>query len=735
MLKRLEDAEADNDNILGVILSAATNHSADAVSITHPHAGAQSALTRQVMRRAGVDPLDVSYVEMHGTGTQAGDLMEIKSVTDVFAPITRRRTAKQPLHIGAVKANLGHSESAAGVTALLKVLMMFQKGAIPRHVGIKNQINPGFPKDLDRRNVHVAFQQQPWPHIPGKKRIAVVNNFSAAGGNTTLAIEEAPTRERASTADPRRTHVVAVSAKSKASLRGNIERYLAYLDTHPDTLLPDLSYSTTARRYHHNYRVAVCGSDLAQVRKQLQGSLAAVDSHKPIPATGPPSVAFAFTGQGASYKSMNIELFHHAPSFRSQMLHLDSLAQAQGFPSFLPAIDGSFPHDHAHSATVTQLALLCTEIALAKYWMSLGVTPSVIIGHSLGEYAALHVADVISASDAIFLVGQRAQLLEQKCQPGSHKMLAVRATAAEIAQSAGDRSYEVACVNGPNETVLSGTCGDIDELQEGLQAAGYRWYALDVAFAFHSAQTDPILDEFEAMGQTGVLFQEPNLPLVSPLLGKVIFDKTVNATYVRRATREPVNFVGALDAAQKLKTIDEKTVWIEIGPHPVCMGFVKASIPGTSVAVPSLRRGEDNWTTLAQSLSILHGAGVEVDWNEFHRPFEPLLRLLDLPTYSWNNKNYWLQYKGDWALTKGNTFYDAEKKAGQRAPLPTSSLKTSTVQQIIEERIEGGAGKVVMQSDLMQADFFAAANGHRMNDCGVVTSVRRSPILDVWLIC
>ena len=726
VMKRLEDAEADNDNILGVILSAGTNHSAEAISITHPHAGHQAYLGRLAMNRAGIDPLDVSFVEMHGTGTQAGDAEEIQSVTNVFAPITKRRSAKNPLHIGAVKANVGHSEAAAGVTALLKVLLMLQKNTIPPHIGIKNSINPRFPKDLDKRNVRIPYEKTEWPLVPGKKRIAVVNNFSAAGGNTTLVIEEGSMRE-VTEIDPRLTHVVAVSAKSKLSLEGNLERLLAYLDKNPHISLSDLSYSTTARRYHHNYRVAIAASEVAQVKIQLTSALGDVDSHKQIPTTGPPSIVFAFTGQGASDNSSNLSLFHHSPYFRSQILHLDTLAQGQGFPRFVSAVDGSHPKDHQHSAIITQLALVCTEIALAKYWISLGVKPSVVIGHSLGEYAALHVAGVLSASDTIFLVGQRARMLEQKCKVRSHKMVAVRASLAQIQESAGEKSYEIACINSPKDTVLGGPIADMDAIIHVLEADGYKCFSLDVSFAFHSAQTDPILDDFEAIASSGVLFQAPHLPIISPLLNRVIFDdKTINAIYMRRATREAVNFLSALNTAHEIGTIDDETAWIEIGPHPVCMGFVKSTLSSVSMSLPSLRRGGHDWATMTQSLAKLHSAGVQVDWNEFHRPFEKGLRLLDLPTYAWNDKTYWIQYNGDWALTKGNTFYDAEKglnKVQIAAPVPKSSLSTSTVQQIIEQSFDGTAGMVVMQSDLAQADFRAAAWGHKMNGCGVVTSV------------
>lgn len=728
VMKRLEDAEADNDNIIGVIRAAATNHSAEAISITHPHAGAQSYLYRQVMSSAGIDPLDVSFVEMHGTGTQAGDSVEITSITDVFAPITKRRSAQQPLHIGAVKANVGHGEAVAGVTALLKVLLMYQKNAIPPHVGIKNSLNPLFPKDLDKRNLHIPYQKVPWPRVEGKKRYAVVNNFSAAGGNTTVCLEEPPLRE-ADSVDPRLAHVVNVSAKSKVSFKKNIERLIAYLEANPEIALADLSYTTTARRYHHNHRASVAATDIAQVKKELSSFLESIDTHKPIPATGPPQVTFAFTGQGASYKSMDLELFRHSPYFRSQMLYLDSLAQAQGFPSFIPVVDGSYPKDHVHAPVVTQLALVSAEIALAKYWISLGVKPSAVVGHSLGEYAAFHVAGTLSASDALFLVGRRAQLLEEKCQVGSHKMLAVRAPLADIEKSLEDKSYEVACINGPKETVLSGSQAEIEIISETLQSCGYRCTSLDVAFAFHSSQTEAILDEFEEAAKNGVLFRAPSMPVISPLLGKVIFDdKTINAKYMRRATRETVNFLSALEMAQNFSTVDEDTAWLEIGPHPVCLGFVNATLPTVNVAVASMKRGENNWVTLTQSLSALHCAGVPIEWNEYQRHFEKDLRLLDLPTYAWNDKTYWLQYNGDWALTKGNTFYDAEKalKAQQKGhvlPSIPSGLRTSTVQQIIEESFSGSAGKVVMQSDMMQPDFLAAAHGHKMNGCGVVTSV------------
>ena len=734
VIKRLEDAEADNDNVLGVILAAGTNHSAEAVSITHPHAGHQSYLSRQVLRQAGVDPLDVSYVELHGTGTQAGDFEEMQGIMDVYAPITeKRRKRDQPLYIGSVKANVGHGESNAGTTALIKVLLMFEKQAIPAHIGIKSgEINPRFPKDFDKRNLNIAFEKTPWKSSPDtRKRIAVVNNFGAAGGNTMMLLEEPESRSALDQSDDnRRSHVVSVSAKTKASMMSNLENLLEYLDVHgAKTRLADLAYTTTARRHHFAYRTTFALSDIAELKKQLKTRLSAIEDIKPISKSIRP-VIFAFTGQGAARKSMSLELYRDVPIFRTHIQRLDAIAQAQGFPSFVVALDGSFDHDHAHSPVVTQLALVCSEIALAKYWSSLGIRPEAVVGHSLGEFAALHVAGVVSAHEAVMMVGRRAQLLEQHCQIGSHTMMAVRASIVDIDKCTSNASlaYSIACRNGPTDTVLSGTSDEMDTVKTVLESAGHRCIKLDVAFAFHSAQTDPILDEFEQACKS-VVFREPKLPVISPLLGGVIFDdKTINARYMRRGTREAVDFVSAIEDAYDISTASQDTIWVEIGPHPVCTGFLKSIVTGNAdlVSVPSMRRDDNNWKTLASTMAVLHEAGLPIDWNEFHAPFEQSLRLLHLPSYAWSNKNYWVQYNGDWCLTKGNTFYDEEKKATgslSTIPMVTSELSTSLVQRIIRMDIDGPVGTVVMQSDLMQPDFLAAAKGHRMNNCGVVTSV------------
>lgn len=406
VIKRLEDAEADNDNVIATILAGATNHSSDAISITHPHAGNQKENYNQIMNGAGSNPLDVSYVELHGTGTQAGDAEESESVSDVFAPPASRRREDQRLHLGAVKSNIGHGEAAAGIASFIKSLLVYQKGYLPKHIGIHSELNPIIAKDLSKRNCGLNLENIARPRLAGKNRIQIVNSFGAHGGNTTMLLEDAPDKPRVGQ-DPRTTYPITVSAKGKQALRGNIEQMLAFLSENPETNLGDLSYTTCARRIHHNTRVTTSVASIDKLQRFLTSALDSVGNARPVP-NSPPSVVFAFTGQGAFYCRMGAQLFEFFPYYSQQVLQLDRIVQNHGFPTILPVVNGTVEDEK--SPVVTQLATVVTQIALSRFWSLLGIKPSAVVGHSLGEYAALVVAGVLSAADALFLVGRRAQL-------------------------------------------------------------------------------------------------------------------------------------------------------------------------------------------------------------------------------------------------------------------------------------------------------------------------------------
>jgi iterative type I PKS product template protein len=714
ILKRMEDAIADKDPILGVIKGFGTNHSADAVSITHPCAKDQAFLFSKVLAEAHVDAHDVDYVEMHGTGTQAGDGIEMESVTSVFAPRDRRRRPDQPLYLGAVKSNIGHGEAVSGVTALIKVLQMLRKSAIPPHTGIKTEINKAFPKDLKERNVNIALKVTPLIRPVGGKRTIFINNFSAAGGNTAVLLEDGPEAPAPST-DPRSRHVVTVSAKSLAAFKKTIQKLLGYVEANRSVHLPNLSYTTTARRNHYTYRAAFSVTDIPDLMsslKNLQNS-----THNPI-TMNTPQTAFAFTGQGSQYTAMGQKLYETSKQFRADLDEFNEIAVRLELPSFLPLINSSVDVKDL-PPTAVQLGMTCVQMALTRLWAAWGVKPSVVIGHSLGEYAALQAAGVLSVSDTIYLVGRRAALLEEKCTVGTHAMLAVRASVAALQEVvvASHGKIEIACINGVSDTVLSGAVPDIDSVEKTLTAAGQKSTKLRLPFAFHSSQVEAILPAFEKIA-SAITFHTPRVPVISPLISDVVkCAGTFDAVYLSRHCRKTVDFVGGLSAAMSHQIISNSTVWLEVGAHPICASMIKSTLGVATL--PSLRRDDDPWKVISNTVVNLYTAGIPFDFNAYHSGFEGL-SVLDIPTYAFDDKVYWLQYEGDWTLIKNHAPAPVAQKAIVEAPKP-KSLSTS-VQSIISEKVEGKKAKVMAETDLAEEKLFQVVSGHLVNGAGLCPS-------------
>lgn len=719
VLKRLKDARADGDPIFATILGTATNHSAEAVSITRPHSGAQEAIFRRILAASGVDQSEVGYIEMHGTGTQHGDAVEMQSVLSVFSEGGKSRS--QPLYLGSAKSSIGHAESSSGIASLIKVLLMIENSKIPPHVGIKTAINRNFPSDLGRRNVHIAAEPVCWETVQQAPRRAFINNFSAAGGNSSVLLEEG-VRQRCEANDPRPLHVVAVSAKNNASLHKNIAALRAYLGRDPPPPLASLSYTTTARRIHHGFRVLVSGNTIASIEQAL-GRLERKDGFSAAPST-PKPVAFCFTGQGSQYHGMGRQLLQ-VPQFRANIEALDSLAQMHGFPSFLPLVDGTGRADMAAlSAPMLQLSITCLQMALAKYWRSLGITPELTIGHRLGEYAAMNASGILSDSDAIWLVGTRAKLLETHCTVDTHAMLAAKAPARALATYLGpEKTLEVACINGPQDTVISGLKADVAGLAAELAEASVKTTQLNVQFAFHSAQVVPMLESFR-MAVRAVCFNNPTVPMISPLLKKVIkqaSDLGCPAEYLSRHCQEAVDFAGTLQAVTGIDTALEKLTWLEIGPHPVCSAMLLSSLnPGVKVHA-SLKRSEDNWATVVSTLGALYEDGARINWPEYHHGFNQNLQVLRLPAYAWDLKNYWISYKHDWCLTKGDPPLALRHSQHSSEPSCPRNFTTS-VQRIIEEQFYPNEASVTAVSDVSDADFRKLLQGHRVNGQPLCTS-------------
>lgn len=719
VLKRLEDAVADNDSILGVILGTSTNHSSEAVSITQPHAPTQESLYRRILKDSGVDARDISYVEMHGTGTQAGDGAEMRSISNVFAPRnegprSQVRSPEQTVHVGALKANIGHGEAAAGVSSLVKVLLMLKRNVIPPHVGIKNTLNKSFPTDLEERGVRIALKGTRWLALNGGKRRAYLNNFSAAGGNTGLLLEDAPKSASLSDNDPRTSFVVSITAKSAWSLEMNIQKLILYLEMKPDTSLSKLSYTTTARRVQHPYRISFAVSSISEATEALRSAQA--EFVKPAPIKNPPSVVFVFTGQGAHYPSLGKQLFETSGQFRSDILDFDRIGRSQGFPSFLPLVDSTILDATHFAPIVLQVGQVSIQMALARLWISWGISPSAVIGHSLGQYAALNVAGVLSVSNTIYLVGRRAELLGKHCTAGTHSLLAAAASVTAICETLGSDRPDVACINGPRETVISGRTEHLMSSSEVLKAAGIKSVLLPCAYAFHSAQVATILEPLIESARS-VFFAQPTIPVISPLLQEVVTGGNVfGPEFLARHARETVNFLGGLTAGKREGLVDQTTIWVEVGPTPICSAFVKSSLGSETVTTPSLHKKEDPWRTLSNGLSLFHRSGLPIDWDEVHSEYESSHMVLDLPSYTFENKNYWLAYHNNWCLTKGEAM-EAPTEKRRNGRLPTSSVHKVTKQSY------GDRITIVAESDLSDPDLSDAIFGHLVNRVALCPAV------------
>ncbi|KAF2655735.1 polyketide synthase [Lophiostoma macrostomum CBS 122681] len=727
ILKRVEDAIADKDPIFGVIVGTNTNHCGQTDSITRPHEGDQTSVFKRIMRHSNVDPLDVNYIEMHGTGTQAGDATEMRSVLSTFMPASKDRTSS-PLHLGSAKANIGHAESASGVTSLIKVLMMMKHSEIPPHVGIKTRINHTYPTDLAERGVKIALKPTPWTN---GKRAAFLNNFSAAGGNTAMLIEDAPKLQQVVAAkDPRSVHVIAVTAKSPKAMAANVNSLISYIDKNPSVSLGALSYTTTARRMHHSFRVLVSGADTVSVRSALE-SVQTKDI-KPV-SKKPTRVIFAFSGQGTLFAGLAKSLFDSNATFRARIVELNRIARHQGFPSFLGHIDASTPIPATEVAS--HLALVCIQIALSDLWRSWGVLPAAVIGHSLGEYAALYAAGVLSVVDAIYLVGIRATLLEKRCTAGTHAMLAIRASLEHVEQllqstADSDGKCELACANQPTGHVIAGPLKKVSDIARAATDSGLEVIRLEIPFAFHSAQIDPIMSEFGKAAAQGVTYHPPTVPVFSPLRAKVIpagnVDK-LNASYLVAACRGMVDFSGALLAARQADSgLDtDRTIWLEIGPHSVCGGMVKGTFGSQSKTIPTLRKGVDAYKTVSTALEMMYLTGVEVNWNEYHRDFPAAQQVLDLPRYSWDLNNYWIQYRNNFTLTKGDGMVQRlaiEAPAAAVEPKPVPKYISPSAQQVIEESHGPEESSLVVQSNIYDPRLVSVLQDHRVNGAALCPS-------------
>lgn len=577
---------------------------------------------------------------------------------------------------------------------------MLKHNMIPPHCGIKTGINPKLP-NLTSRNTRIATEAVSWARPEGESRRVLVNNFSAAGGNTALILEDPPFRPTLAPDRTKSDYTITISAKTTVSLGRNAQAMVAWLDRQDisDTsLLPRLAYTTTARRMHHPQRLAVTGTELRDIKGQLQSFSAETGPNR---CNAPPKILFAFAGQGSNFPPMSVDLYNTILNFRCDIEAYDRICLRMNFPSILWLFKA---HDSRDTATpqALQLATVCLQMALLRMWRSFGAVPTILIGHSLGEYPALYAAGVLSQCDVIYLVGKRAALMQEYCIPGSHAMLVVRSSLADIEALLQPLSYkyEIACMNGRRNVVLGGAKAELRLLRAKFEEQGVQTAGLPLEYAFHTSQVDPILKALDGLS-TNVNFGQPKVPVISPTFAGI--PSSFTSAFTVAHCRKPVQMQGALESARAQGFLDEQTICIEIGPAAVMSKMVKEAVGASAETFVSMRHGEHISRPLSLALARLHERDSVIEWDLYHQNFNGCQQIIPLPAYSWDLQDYWMTYTNDWSLRKGEALNSTK-------PV----IRSSAIHRVVVDTLHIPTGELTVESDLHREDMHAIVQGHKV---------------------
>lgn len=658
LLKRLSDAWFDNDRILGVIRGSAVNHGGRTSGISAPNGQAQRAVIRAALADGGVSPEKIQYVEAHGTGTPLGDPIEIDALCDVFRNDTGNA---RPVYLTSVKANIGHTEIAAGIAGLIKTVLMMQHGRIPAQASLTD-LNPFLQMDHGR----LEIPRTPLDWDADGPRVAGVSSFGFGGTNSHVVLQSSAeglsgpqpktvavrssskVASNGSKVASNRTHaevkrqpyVLPLSAKSTKGLKQVASDFAEFLTAADDQRVADTIYTLGVGRQHFDNRAAIVADSIDELRdradKLAAGKRDPFIQTGHIASTGTPVVAGMFTGQGSQYQNMALGLYKHSTFFREQFDQCEAIIRKLRGESLLEVINGSASYGDLKETKWTQPALFAIEYAMAKWWMDRGVEFDFLLGHSVGEIAAATIAEVFDLESGLRLICRRSELMQALPSGGAMAVLFAAGKMVQPYLEPYASHVSVAAFNGSENTTVSGTASMIQRVVEIAGEKGIESQMLEVSHAFHSPLMEPMLDEFTQFA-AGIGHDAPKIPIVSNLTGQVETGDIFDEKYWRDHVSSSVRFAECVD-----RLVDEDVnVMIETGPSATLIGMARRCHPEHKlVAIPSLKRGQTDEEFLATALAKAYVAGVELRWD---RELQVEPKRIELPVYPLNEASYWFK--------------------------------------------------------------------------------------------
>lgn len=635
VLQRLSDARLEGRRILAILTGSAVNQDGKSNGIMAPNPSAQIGVLENACKSARVDPLEIGYVEAYGTGTSLGDRIEAHALGMVFG---RKRPGSGPLMIGSIKPNIGHLEGAAGIAGLIKAVLMVERGSLLPSGGF-TEPNPAIP--FTELGLRVVDELQEWPVVAGRPRRAGVSSFGFGGTNAHVIVEEAGS-VGADTVSGRADvggsggGVVAwvISGKTASALAAQAGRLGRYVRARPALDVVDVGYSLVSTRSVFDHRAVVVG----QTRDELLAGLAGVVAGRPeagvVCGVGKPAgkTAFVFAGQGSQWLGMGSELYAAYPVFAEA---LDAVVDELDRHLRYPLRDVIWGHDQdlLNTTEFAQPALFAVEVALYRLLMSWGVRPGLVLGHSVGELAAAHVAGALCLPDAAMLVAARGRLMQ--ALPAGGAMFAVQAREDEVAPMLG-HDVSIAAVNGPASVVISGAHDAVSAIADRLRGQGRRVHRLAVSHAFHSALMEPMIAEFTAVAAE-LSVGLPTIPVISNVTGQLVADDFASADYWARHIRAVVRFGDSVRSAHCAGA----SRFIEVGPGGGLTSLIEASLADAQiVSVPTLRKDRPEPVSVMTAAAQGFVSGMGLDWASVFSGYRP--KRVELPTYAFQHQKFWL---------------------------------------------------------------------------------------------